>query len=189
MRIRRSRSKFFGFTRFAVATLGLAVAAFLYQPYSAQAAEYWPVLCRGPVQLMSILPNQPTRINIVARAGTAAMHPRPGECVWLDRPMTRPGEQRSDGTATFLIHMRLGLVGVQLNNRNGRISWQLVVGRAPAARRAASIWYRNARGGIFCFGAKRIGPGRYDARLVPTAFPRATSPNRMRVWRRLCAMR
>ena len=189
MSFQRLCSKSFAFPRFAVAALGLAAAMFLNQPSSAQAAEYWPVVCRGPVQLMSILPNRPTRINVVARAGTAAMHPRRGECVWLDRPMTRPGEQRPDGTATFLIHMRLGLVGVQLNNQNGRISWRLVAGRAPAARRAARIWWRNANGGIFCFGAKRIGPGRYDARLLPTAFPNAASPNQMRYWRRLCAMR
>lgn len=188
MSFQRHSIKSLASTHFIAAALGLA-AFFPNQPSQALAAEYWPVVCRGPVQLMSILPNRPTRISVVARAGAAAMHPRRGECVWLDRPMTRPGEQRPDGTATFLIHMRLGLVGVQLNNQNGRVFWQLVVGSAPAARRAGSIWYRNARSDMFCFGAKRIGPGRYDARLYPTTFPHAASPNQMRYWRRLCAMR
>ena len=139
---------------------------------------------------MTLEPDRPNRANrlfILARAGKVAMRPRSGECVWLDRPMTRPGERRNDGTATFIIRMLRGLVSVQVNNQAGRTSWQFVSDNTPLARRARHIWnFNTSRYRTFCFGARRIGKGRYDGRLFPTTYPATSSPHLRWYWHRLC---
>jgi hypothetical protein len=131
----------------------------------AGAAEFWPVLCQGPLPQMRLVQGS---LIMTARAGVIANNPRPGECVWLDRPMTRPGERRGDGTAVFVLR---GAFRPALINDRGTIRWQM-----GGDARAVRIWRRNAAGRRFRFAARRVGHGRYDARFRPTAWPGGFGP-------------
>jgi hypothetical protein len=143
----------------AVVPLALAAGA------TPAAAEYWPVICRGPVANLGVAPN---RLIITARAGRIAGRPRRGECVWLDRGMTRRGEARYGGRVIFNLDVP---VRASVANRNGR-----VIHHVEGDPRAVAIWNANAAGRTFRFGARRIGVGVYRARIEPTAWPGGVSP-------------
>ncbi len=131
---------------------GMTVTTIL--PRHVQAATYWPVICRGPVERITV---QPGLMTIMARPGAVAATPRAGECVWLDRGMRRRGEVGPRGRVTFRLRY------------DGAPTLQHVFGRTrffitgnPAANR---LLRRDERRRIFRFVARRIGRGLYEAAL------------------------
>ena len=123
--------------------------ATLFAPAAAQALEYWPLICRGPLPQIIIGSNVMT---VIARAGKRPANPGRGACVWLDRPVDRPGEARADGSIVIRLHTR----GPVLRSVHGRVRWQ---------PQALSVWNRNNNGRIFRIDASRVGTGIYRGRF------------------------
>ena len=141
----------------AFATL-LALAAGTFPMPAAQAADgYYPMICRGPLPVVTAM-NGTMRLR--ARPGRRANAPRPGECVWLDRGVNRRGEVGRDGF--MRISLRAPGLRVRVLNVNGRIR-QVIVGN----RLARGIWQSNNLGRAFIFEARRVGNrGGYVARQM-----------------------
>jgi len=134
----------------------LALAAGTLTAASAQAANgYYPMLCRGPLPAMNVTSGM---LHMRARPGQRANAPRPGECVWLDRGVNRPGETGPDGF--IRITLRAPGLRVAVLNASGRIR-EVVSGN----RLAVGFWRTNALGRAFIFEARRVGNrGGYVAR-------------------------
>ena len=134
----------------------LALAAGATVTSTAQAADgYYPMLCRGPLPAMNATNGM---LHMRARPGQRANAPRPGECVWLDRGVNRPGEIGPDG----FIRIRLSAPGLRVAvlSANGRIS-EIVSGNRLAVR----FWRTNNLGRTFIFETRRVGNnGGYVAR-------------------------
>jgi hypothetical protein len=124
----------------------------------AQAADgFYPMLCRGPLPAMRAADGI---LHMRARPGRRANAPRPGECVWRDRGIDRPGEVAPDG----FIHIRLRAprLRVAVASVDGHIR-ESVTGNVLAV----SFWRTNNLGYGFTFEARRVNNrGGYVARAL-----------------------
>ncbi|WP_038034357.1 hypothetical protein [Thermopetrobacter sp. TC1] len=141
---------------FSALAFGAVVGALSLSALSetVQAATYWPVVCKGAVEKITVRPGMMT---IVARPGAIAAAPRAGECVWLDRGMRRRGEVTPRGRVVF----RLRYDGTPVFEHARGRSRFFIPGN-PAANR---LLRRDERRRTFRFLARRVGRGIYEAAL------------------------
>ena len=150
-----------------------------------QAIAAYPVVCKGGPGMSISYESSRNLILLEARPapqGANASPPGPGQCAWLDRPMTRPGETTPRGTLIFEIPVSGGPVVVSIT-RSGTV----VKFRDEFANR---IWQGATGRSTFRFMAGRKGEGVYAAsegggpsvRVAPAPPPpQASQPPRRNV--------
>ncbi len=136
-------------------------------------ARYWEILCRGPITGVTADGRQ---IVLEARAGTRAARPRRGECVWLDRPMNRPGEHVS-GRIRLVLPSRARITGVR-RLRNGGLSFRMP--GHPQLAELAGLLFSPVASPVALY-ARSIGSGTYAIRLSPAPVAEPAPGNRSRV--------
>ncbi len=138
-------------------------------------ARFWELLCRGPIAGITANGRQ---VILEARAGTRAARPRRGECVWLDRPVNRPGEHVS-GRIRLVLPSRARITGVR-RLRNGGLIFRMP--GHPQLAELAGLLFSPVASPVVLY-ARSIGTGTYAIRLsrAPLAEPAPGSRSRVRV--------
>ena len=139
-------------------------------PGVAEAADYWPMVCQGPLAGARVSGG---KVLLRARAGRRPAAPSQGECVWRDRAVDRPGEHRGG-----FLQIEISVAGgVQVRREGERRETRF------SSRALQGIWDGATRGGRFALLVRRVGEGRYAGRVPSRAvaaparreYPRATA--------------
>ena len=140
-------------------TVTLAAATATLLPVEALAARYYDLACRGPLMSFAMEEGDKVKATATARAGTDPGRPQAGQCVWRDRAMNRPGENKR---GVIFLEFRVPRNTARLDTgADGKLQWSF-----PGHRTAQSIWRRFQSDGPFTIQVRRVGNGRYDVALT-----------------------